>query len=124
MKKKPIVYVASPYTKGDPCINTNFQCKVFDIMMDDGVVWPFIPLLSHFQHTIFPRSYQDWIDYDLALLPCFDACLRLTSELPELNYSVHESSGADGEVAAFESMGKPVFYDFESCYEWAKTFEG
>lgn len=118
---KPVVYVASPYTKGDPAINTHFQCKMFDRMMSDGVVWPVVPLWSHFQHSVFPRKYQDWIAYDLAMLERYDACVRLTAELPELGYSVSESSGADGEVAAFERMSKPVFYSLDECYEWAKS---
>lgn len=117
---KPVVYIASPYTKGDPAINTHFQCKVFDQMMTDGVVWPVVPLWTHFQHLVFPRKYQDWIDYDLAMLERYDACVRLTAELSDLGYSVVESSGADGEVAAFLQMSKPIFYSLEDCYAWAK----
>jgi hypothetical protein len=119
---KPIVYIASPYTKGDPAINTRFQCQVFNELMDDGIVWPFIPLLSHFQHIVFPRHYQDWIDYDLALLPRFDACLRLNAVLPEIGYEQRESSGADGEVKAFRNLGKMVFYDKPTLYQWANGF--
>lgn len=116
---KPVVYIASPYTKGDPAINTRSQMQAFDELMNDGVVWPVVPLWSHFQHIAFPRHYQDWIDYDLALIERYDACLRLNSEYPPLSYRVTESSGADGEVKRFESLGKPVFYDKESLYEWA-----
>lgn len=116
---RPVVYIASPYTKGDPAMNTHFQCRVFHRLMDDGIVWPVVPLWSHFQHSIYPRRYQDWIAYDLAMLERYDACIRLASELPELGYRVAESSGADGEVAAFKGMGKPVFFSVEECYEWA-----
>ena len=115
---KPIVYIASPYTKGDACINTHFQCKIFDQLMNDGVVFPFIPLLTHFQHTVFPRPYKDWIEYDLALLERFDACIRLDAVNEGLEYNASESSGADGEVARFEEIGKPVFYSIEDCYKW------
>ena len=116
---KPVVYLASPYTKGDPAINTHFQCKMFDQMMNDGIVWPFVPLWSHFQHVVFPRNYKDWIAYDLAILERFDACLRLDAELPSLSYKVTESSGADGEVARFEALGRPVFYSLKDLYDWA-----
>lgn len=116
---KPVVYIASPYTKGDPCMNTHFQLCVFDRLMTDGIVWPVVPLWSHFQHTLFPRHYRDWIDYDLALLSRYEACVRLNAELPEHDYCVTESSGADGEVKAFKEAGKPVFYSIEDCYEWA-----
>jgi len=124
MQQKPIVYIASPYTKGDTCINTHFQANIFDRLMDDGIVWPFAPLVSHFQHTVHPRPYQDWIDYDLALCARFDACLRLNAELPELDYFVSESSGADGEVARFQQLNKPVFYSIEACYTWARNVAG
>lgn len=117
--KKPIVYIASPYTKGDQAINTHFQMRVFDDLMNDGVVWPVVPLWSHFQHATFPRHYQDWIDYDLALIERYDACLRLNAEFDELKYRVTESSGADGEVARFKAMGRPVFYNKKALYEWA-----
>ena len=115
---KPVVYVASPYTKGDPAINTHFQCRVFDDLMNDGKVWPYIPLTSHFLHCMFPRDYKDWIAYDLALIDRFDACLRLNAEHPQLDYCVKESSGADGEVARFKELGRPVFYSKDELYAW------
>ena len=118
---KPIVYIASPYTKGDPAINTHFQCSIFNELMDDGLVWPVAPLWSHFQHTIMPRPYKDWVGYDLAMITRYDACLRLDASIQSLNYNIHESSGADGEVAAFLAMDKPVFYDKISLYEWVKS---
>src|SRR3954470_3513635 len=70
---RPVVYIASPYTKGDPAINTHFQCELWDKMMTDGKVWPVAPLWSHFQHTTFPRKYEDWVAYDLALIARYDA---------------------------------------------------
>lgn len=117
---KPVVYIASPYTKGDPAINTHFQCRVFDRLMSDGLVWPVVPLWSHFQHIVFPRHYQDWIDYDLALIERYDACLRLNAEHSQLDYSMEKSSGADGEVARFKELGKPVFFDVDALYEWVR----
>lgn len=118
MARKPIVYIASAYTKGDVAMNVHFQCKIFDRLLGDGKVWPVAPLWSHFQHTLFPRHYRDWIDYDQALLPLYDACLRLTVDLPQLKYSQPESSGADGEVKTFESLHKPVFYSIDELYRW------
>jgi hypothetical protein len=115
---KPIVYIASPYTKGDVAMNTHFQCKVFDRLLSDGKVWPIAPLWSHFQHTAFPRPYEDWIAYDQALLHLYDACLRLAAELPEMTYRQHESTGAENEEKSFRSMGKPVFHSIEDLYRW------
>lgn len=119
--KKPVVYIASAYTSGDPAINAHFQCKIFDQLLTDGLVWPVAPLWTHFQHTLFPRPYSDWIAYDRALLHLYDACLRLDVEIPALSYAQSESSGADGEVEVFQSLGKPVFYKIASLYEWTKA---
>ncbi len=115
---KPWVYIASPYTKGDVSVNTRFQCETWDRLMNDAKVWPIAPLWSHFQHTIFPRPYQDWIAYDLALIPKLDACLRLDSKYDKLNYNETKSSGADGEVKLFTELNKPVFYTIEDLYKW------
>jgi hypothetical protein len=117
--KRSIVYIASPYSKGDPAINTHFQCKIFNQMLNDGRVWPVVPLWTHFQHTVFPRSYKDWIEYDQALLHLYDACLRLDIDIPELDYSHSESSGADAEVETFKSLGKTVFFSIHELYSWA-----
>lgn len=118
---RPVVYIASPYTKGDPAINTHFQCEIWNRLMDDGVVWPVAPLWSHFQHTMYPRKYEDWVAYDLALIPRYDACLRLKSEYSRTGYSEEKSTGADNEVAEFKRLGKPVFYSIEELYAWAKN---
>lgn len=117
---KPVIYVASPYTKGDPAVNTHFQMRMFDRLMNDGVVLPVVPLWTHFQHCAFPRHYKDWIEYDLALLERYDGCLRLDAAHEFANgeqYIVSESSGADDEVANFEEQGKPVFYSIADLYE-------
>lgn len=116
---RPIIYIASPYTGGDPAMNAHFQCKVFNQLLCDGLVWPVAPLWSHFQHVVFPRPYHEWIDYDQALLHLYDGCLRLSAILPELSYCQADSSGADAEVETFLSLDKPVFYSIEDLYRWA-----
>ena|SRR6266404_8890570 len=122
--KKQVVYIASPYTKGDVAINTHFQCKIFDQLLTDGRVLPVAPLWSHFQHLLFPRPYVDWIAYDQALLHLYDCCLRLDASIESLNYSQSESSGADAEVASFRRMGKPVFESVETMYSWVDGING
>src|SRR5512138_2828292 len=96
---KPVVYIASPYTRGDVAINTRFQCHIFDQLLTDGRVIPIAPLWSHFQHLMFPRPYKDWIEYDQSLLHLYDACLRLTARNDVCAYEQAESTGADAEVA-------------------------
>ena len=78
---KPTVYIASPYTKGDPAINAHFQCKIFDQLLGDGKVLPVAPLWSYFQHILFPRPYNDWIEYDQAMLDLRAGPTRLNTIL-------------------------------------------
>lgn len=118
---KPTVYIASPYTRGDVAINTHFQCGIFDQLLNDGKVLPVAPLWSHFQHTLFPRPYEVWTQYDQEMLRLYDCCLRLTATFPSLEYSQYESAGADAEVATFRAMGKPVFPSIEELYGWVNN---
>lgn len=115
---KPVIYIASPYTRGDVAINTRFQMQIFNELMGGGRVWPVAPLWSHFQHIVYPRRYQDWIEYDLAMIERYDACLRLSVNYADLDYSVSLPSGADGEVARFKQLGKPVFYSPDELNAW------
>lgn len=115
---KPTVYIASPYTKGDPAINTHFQCEVFDRLLQDGRVYPIAPLWTHFQHTLFPLLYDKWREYDNGLIPLYDACLRLSSESSRCDYGESRSTGADEEVELFRRLGKPVFFSLERLFEW------
>lgn len=123
LSKLPTVFIASPYTKGDPAVNTHFQCKIFDQLLTDRKVLPVAPLWTHFQHLLYPRPYQDWIDYDQAMLRLYDCCLRLDAKVSSSknNYCYQEtkSSGADAEVATFKKNDKPVFYSIEDLYMWA-----
>ena len=124
MKSKPIVYIAGPYTKGDSGINVHCHMDTFNRLMNDGLVIPFAPLLSHFQHIAFPRPYKDWIEYDFAILKRMDACLRLKIVPPHIKrigYKQPESSGADNEEAFCKENNIPVFYDRKSLYKWVET---
>lgn len=121
MRQKPLIYIASPYTKGDPCINAHFQCRIFDELLDDGKVLPFIPLWTHFVHSTTPRPYEDWIEYDKVLLSKMNGVLRLNAVNEKLNYHVSESSGADGEVKFAREIGLPVFFNRQELYLWVDT---
>lgn len=117
---KPFVYIASPYTKGDSCINAWVQIQMFNELMDDGIVWPYIPLVSHFLHTTHPRKYQDWIDYDLDIINKMDALFRIDADCEHMNYHVSESSGADGEELKASDIKLPVFYKKDDLYCWVR----
>ena len=118
-REKPYVYLAAPYTKGDPAANTFAQMKIWDKLVDDGLVTPYAPLWSHFQHGVTPRRYEDWTRYDFEVMAAsnFDACLRMDAVVPHINYHVSESSGADAEVAWCQERGIPVFYSIPKLYE-------
>ena len=74
IKKK--IYIASPYTEGDGAKNVRLQMDAGNALMDMGHA-PFIPLLTHFQHMVHPRGYQDWIDFDLVWVKACDAVVRI-----------------------------------------------
>lgn len=112
------MYIASPYSKGDPAMNAHFQCKIFDQLLGEGKVLPVAPLWSHFQHILFPRPYEDWIKYDQDMLVLYDCCLRLTASLPNVGYEESISSGADAEAQTFKTLGKPVFFTISDLYSW------
>ena len=118
--KKPVVFIASPYTRGDPVINTHFQCEVFDRLLTEQLVLPVAPLWTHFQHLLFPRPYEDWIKYDQEMLHLYDCCLRLNAQCNRTGYSESQSSGADAEVATFQKQGKPVFFSIADLYAWVR----
>lgn len=122
---KPIVYIASPYSVGDPSINARFQCITWDALMQAGLVWPVAPLWSHLQHLVLPRTrYDDWVAYDLALLERYDAVLRLAAVDGLGAYHVHESPGADGEVEFARGRGMPVFFSIDALHDWARAEGG
>jgi hypothetical protein len=121
-RSKPTVYIASPYTKGDAAINTRFQCEIFDMLLSTGKVLPVAPLWSHFQHTIFPRRYRDWVEYDNQMIELYDCCLRLDVYFKDgrrkYEYSESASLGADAEVDLFRKLNKPVFFSVADLMEW------
>jgi hypothetical protein len=124
MKHKPIIYIASPYTKGDPCMNTHFQMQVFNKLLVDNIVTPYIPLWTHFQHTLYPQPYHMWIKYDNEIIRIMDGCIRLNADIVELGYFMEDSTGADAEKALFIKLGKPVFSSIEQCYAWTEARRG
>jgi hypothetical protein len=103
------VYIASPYTKGDAAVNVRVQLDAGHELMNHGFA-PCIPLMSHFQHMVNPRPYEDWMKNDLVWVEACDCLVRLPGESP----------GADREVAHAMKLGKSVFYSLEEVYEHYK----
>jgi len=93
-----IVYVSSPYTNGDTGENVRRACLTGDALLEMGHI-PLIPHLTHFWHFISPKSWDDWMKIDLALLARVDCVLRLDGE----------SKGGDLEVKVARKLGIPVY---------------
>jgi len=104
MKHK--IFISSPYSNGDVEQNVHAQIKAADQLMNFGFV-PFVPLLSHYQELVYPRPYQDWLEFTLAWVLSCDALLRLPGK----------SSGADNEVRHAKENGIPVFYTLDELTE-------
>ncbi len=101
------VYIAAPYTAGDPCVNTHAAIEAGDELLSAGLA-PWVPHLSHFWHTMHPHPWEEWIELDLAWLPAADALLRLPGE----------SKGADREAGVAFDCGIPIFYTVQAVIEW------
>lgn len=118
---KPVVYIASPYTKGDPLLNTRSSIECWKRLRDSGLVTPYSPLAESFMvHMLQPMSYGDWLEHCLEKLARCDAMLRIHASYKPLGYEQKESNGADTEEQYCTNFNKPVFYDEFELYSWAK----
>jgi hypothetical protein len=103
-----LVYVAGPYTTGDPVVNTREACLAGAKLLDLGYA-VIVPHTSLLWHAIAPRPYEVWLANDLEQVRRCDALVRLPGE----------SSGADGEEAEAIRCGIPVFhslYDLDAYF--------
>lgn len=97
--KMLVIYIASPYTKGDQATNVAVQVAAAHRIMDLGHC-PIAPLLSHYLHIYRQRPWGEWMLADLALLDRSDHVLRLPGE----------SVGADMEVSRARELGISVSF--------------
>jgi hypothetical protein len=104
--RKPVVYIASPYTKGDVAINVRESFFVADRLAKNGYL-PFPPLFTHFWHFLIPHPYEFWTQQDLEWILHCDCVLRLPGE----------SSGADKEVEFAEEHNIPVYYEIDDLLD-------
>lgn len=105
----PLVYLAGPYSQGDPVQNTHETVHLATALWESGLLVPVVPHLSLLWHAITPLPYEDWMALDLHLLAKCEAVYRLPGESP----------GADREVAYAEARGIPVLSDMRSLFAWA-----
>lgn len=106
-----LIYIAGPYTNGDVAKNVHTAIQAAHIIMDNGM-YPYCHHLSHFQHLLFAREYDDWIQLDLVWLRKCDALVRIPGESP----------GADREEALARDLGMRVYTGLNALLE-AKGLE-
>lgn len=94
-----MVYVASPYSKGNKLVNVNRQIDAGERLLQAGYC-PIIPLYSHYHEKRYPHEYDVWLEIDRCKLSKCDALLRLSGESP----------GADQECEWAQEMHIPVFH--------------
>jgi hypothetical protein len=93
-----VVYIASPYTVGDPVLNVRQSLQIAEELYAEGFL-PFAPLLCHLWHLAYPKPYEYWTGYSLEWVKRADYVLRMRGE----------SRGADAEVALAAELHIPVF---------------
>lgn len=95
---KPLVYIAGPYAKPDPVLNTREACLVADRVVDLGAA-VIVPHLSLLWHAISPQPVDTWYARDLDVLRHCHALVRIPGE----------STGADDEVDEACRLGLQIF---------------
>ena len=105
-QRKLVIYISAPYSLGDTAENIRNACLAANEILRKGHI-PFIPQLSHLWHLITPKSKQEWLEIDLALIPRMDGLLRL----PGI------SQGADNEVKLAKELGIKVYYSLNEIKE-------
>jgi hypothetical protein len=106
------IYVAGPYSTGDPIINTREAVKAAEELIKKGHI-PFIPHLTMLWHLIAPHPTLFWYEYDFVWLRFCNAVLRL----PGI------SEGADGEVKLAKHLCMPIYYDISEVPEGVQNGE-
>ena len=104
-----MIYIASPYTKGDTADNVRVQMDAFHQLAKAGFC-SYAPLISHYQQIYRPLDYETWLSMDLEIVSRCDAVLRLPGD----------SSGADREVEHAHQCGKPVYFSIMRLLDSAR----
>ena len=115
---KPLVYLISPFTKGDQFSNARFQMQMFLRLQNDGIVLPFSPLAMCAVQLVEPKTWQWWMRYDLAMLARCDAAFVCAEDPARL----WNSEGALTECRMCVETNKPRFEKIEDLYAWAEKW--
>lgn len=114
VKRPTIVYVSGPMTTGGNFpVNIRKGIEVAAQIMERGyvVICPHEKALG--MEMLAPKSYEEWLQYDLKCIDACDVVLRMSSErgipLPSL--------GGDREVEYARTIGRPVYYSLDTLFE-------
>lgn len=100
---RKVIYIASPYTKGDNFVNVQRSIEAANKLLDMGYI-AISPLVnSVFYHMQRERSWSEWMEIDYQLVNMCDCLVRLPGD----------STGADKEVIYALSHNKPVYIGME-----------
>lgn len=100
------LYLAGPYTRPDPIVNTNAAIRLATRLFERSLYVPHVPHLTLLWHMVTPRPIEFWYALDIQHLSHCDAIMRLPGE----------STGADREMAAAELMELEVI-EFDSLVD-------
>jgi len=98
------LYLAGPYTKPDPIINTNAALQVATIIFERGLYVPHVPHLTLLWHMVTPRPIEHWYALDMCHLSVCDAFCRLPGESTGADREQDEASRAGLEWVPFMSL--------------------
>lgn len=118
MGEKPLIYLASPYTRGSKFLNAMAHLAEYITLLEDGIVNPIAPLLNSLLPGADDIPYARWLDLDEGIIERCDAVFAFDAHL--LEYDCTESNGRDREVEFAEQLGIPVFRDRAKLYEWQR----
>ena len=104
---KPLIYIAGPYTEPDPVLNVRRACEAADRVLAAGGL-PYVPHLSHLWHLIKPKSYEEWVAIDLAMLAHCDGFWRLSGASP----------GAEREEREAQKLGLGILLRDDGLATW------
>jgi hypothetical protein len=100
------IYVAGPYSRPDPVLNTHMALVAAEELIKKGHT-PYVPHLTLLWHIVFPHPVEFWYDYDYIWLRFCNAVLRLPGV----------STGADMEVKIARQICIPVYYSLDEVPE-------
>lgn len=106
--ERPLCYVAGPYLHPDPVENSHIAIAVGDRLNETGQITAYVPHLSLLWHIVKPHDADYWYEYDLAILACCDALLRIPGF----------STGADNEEKFAIDRSIPIFYEESALLQW------